>query len=203
LRPKIGTLPNPSEIHHEEEAIRKRSESDPSEAATLADDGTDGEPAPQRSGDGKKPARDIAPSRQWCLTWHDYQENWEQQFECLRSCKLTGHIIGEEVRPKTMKPHLQGWVELCKKGRPTELKLAEQIHWEKSRGSPQDNYKYCTEDGKAVFWGSGATVKPYKVVLELYQYQIKLVEYLGQETGRRMKRPNYCARNQYIGCDGG
>ena len=147
---------------------RKRSDGDPSESAAQTDRGTDGEPASQTSGDGKRPAREVAPSRRWCFTWHDYPENWEQQFECLQSCKLTGYIIGEEVCPNTMRPHLQGWLELCKRGRPTELKLAKQIHWEKTRGSPQDNYKYCTKDGKAVSWGSGATAKPYKVVIELY-----------------------------------
>ena len=130
-----------------------------------------------RSGVGGDKIESIAPARQWCFTWHDYPASWEMQFQSLQ-CKLSGYIIGKEICPDTQRPHLQGWVEMAKKGRPTQLKLAKQIHWEKARGTPQANHTYCTKDANAVSWGSGAAAEPYKVELELYPWEIQLVEHL-------------------------
>ena len=99
-------------------------------------------------------------------------------FETLKP-KLAGFIIGQEECPETHRAHLQGWLEFFKKGRPmTELKLPRTIHWEKAKGTPRENYEYCGKDGAFVAWGTGDKAKPYKVTIDLYPWELQLVDFL-------------------------
>ena len=69
-----------------------------------------GDPGDPQSGQPvRKKARENAPARQWCFTWHDYPENWAELFQVLKP-KLAGYIIGCETCPTTQRVHLQGWV---------------------------------------------------------------------------------------------
>ena len=138
-----------------------------------------GDPGDPQSGQPvRKKAREIAPARQWCFTWHDYPENWAELFQALKP-KLAGYIIGCETCPTTQRVHMQGWIEMNKKGRPmSELKLPREVHWDKARGTPRENYNYCTKEGLGVEWGTGAAAKPYKVTLNLYEWELTLIDFL-------------------------
>lgn len=82
--------------------------------------------------------------------WSFTLNNWEADdfskmvriFEVLQ-CK---YIIGKEVG-ESGTPHLQGYVESPKAVRWTAFKLTKKIHWEKSKGDRDDNFKYCSKDG--------------------------------------------------------
>jgi len=43
-------------------------------------------------------------------------------------------------------PHIQGYVKFQKKQRPFECVPNKRIHWEKCKGSEEDNLKYCSKD---------------------------------------------------------
>lgn len=118
----------------------------------------------------------CSPAKYWCFTWFNQSDDWQQQFTDQQH-KLAGYIIGKEICPKTSTPHLQGWIHAAKKLRPTELGMPKKIHWEVARGSPQQNYKYCTKDGDFVTWGTGEDAKPkeeFKKKLTLSPWQLAL-----------------------------
>ena len=60
----------------------------------------------------------------------------------------------------------------------SELKLPREVHWDKARGTPRENYNYCTKEGLGVEWGTGAAAKPYKVTLNLYEWELTLIDFL-------------------------
>lgn len=87
----------------------------------------------------------------WCFTWNNYENN-QQELERFRTwvqgpdTKMV--IIGEETAPTTGTKHLQGYLELTKQRRITELKkLSQQIHWEGANGTRTQNYEYCSKEG--------------------------------------------------------
>lgn len=125
---------------------------------------------------------------QWCFTWHNYPENWEEMFIELRGL-LVGYIVGQEICPQTLRPHLQGWIDFGpKRGRWSELKLPKELHWEKAKGSPASNWTYCTKDDKAVVYGTGELARPeepYSVELELCPWQSRLTTILKDEPDPR------------------
>jgi len=138
------------------------------------------------SAKNSKPKGALQPA--WCFTWHDYPEDWKELFADRQSL-LQGYIIGEEICPKTERPHLQGWLDFGKKrGRWSMLKLPTKINWEKARGTAEENYTYCTKDGKYVLYGTGEAAKPkvkYTVDLELSPWQSRLAKILAKEPDPR------------------
>ena len=103
----------------------------------------------------------ISPAKKWCLTWNNYPEDWLDlivpKFQSLKAKYGLRPEVGREGTP-----HIQGWVEFESKLRPMSLKLPEQIHWEKMKGSIDDSIAYCnkteTADGDYV-----TNVKPKRV----------------------------------------
>ena len=92
----------------------------------------------------------------WGFTWFDYPENYRDVLLSLK--KVDKIIAGEELCPTTGKPHLQGWLSCYSRQRPDSIGLPKQVHWFLARGSYEDNYNYCTKDGKVFFKGID---KPY------------------------------------------
>lgn len=92
--------------------------------------------------------KQCAPAKRWCFTMFNYPEDWEKLF--ANHTKLHKYVIGEEVCPTTQRKHLQGYLELKKKGRPMELKLPNSPHFEKARGDEEANFNYCTKEGRRV-----------------------------------------------------
>jgi len=83
------------------------------------------------------------PSKRWCFTLNNYKEGDIQ----LISAKCAKYIIGKEVG-ESGTPHLQGYIEFDRRVRPMGIYTdMPGIHWEKCRGSREDNIKYCSKDG--------------------------------------------------------
>lgn len=103
--------------------------------------------------------RQVSPSNAWCFTLNNYTES---EFEFLSST-LSGesekyfYIIGKEVG-ESGTPHLQGYIALVdkkKKFRPLPKFAVNRegrnaVHWERSRGNREQNYKYCSKDGNFI-----------------------------------------------------
>jgi len=97
------------------------------------------------SGTGR---RQVSPAKRWYFTYNNPDETtlvpMFQKFQGLCSKYVAAHKIGENNTP-----HIQGAIELKKKARPMSLGFDPRIHWEKTKGTWEQNYEYCTkEDGE-------------------------------------------------------
>lgn len=103
--------------------------------------------------------RQVSPAKAWCFTLNNYTE---QEYEFLSSALRAEsekyfYIVGKEVG-ESGTPHLQGYVELKaekKKFRPLPKFAIERdgkqaMHFERAKGSRQQNYVYCSKDGNFI-----------------------------------------------------
>lgn len=97
--------------------------------------------------------KQISPSWKWCGTYNNYDSSKVPEFiEKLKEKKLL-YVIGYEVG-ESGTPHLQIFIYSPerKKFRPIPSLTVykndkNQIHWERCRGSVQQNIDYCIKDG--------------------------------------------------------
>lgn len=83
-------------------------------------------------------------ARSFCYTLN----NWTQdELDSLRNIECKYQIIGKEVGSNGTK-HLQGYISFKNpRAFNSVKKLCKRWHLEIAKGSPQDNYKYCSKDG--------------------------------------------------------
>lgn len=99
------------------------------------------------------PKRQVSPAKNWCFTFNnpnqylEVPENYDlcEYFGLLLKEKKVEYIFQLESGEKGTQ-HLQGYISHKTKFRPSALKLPKQIHWEKSRGSRDDNINYCSKE---------------------------------------------------------
>lgn len=83
-------------------------------------------------------------SRAWCFTLNNYTEEDVITFHDLE-CEYI--IVGKEMG-ESGTPHLQGYVYFANaRSFASMKKLNGKTHFEKAKGSPMDNYKYCSKEG--------------------------------------------------------
>lgn len=86
----------------------------------------------------------ISQSKYWCFTSYNIaMDKWIAYFT---ACE-TKYIIGEETCPTTGKQHLQGYIESATYIRPMEKFKEKDVHWEKRKGTREQNIKYCSKEG--------------------------------------------------------
>lgn len=130
----------------------------------------------QPDGNTKSRSATSDRSRKYCFTYNNYtQETWTQLKTKLDTLNAK-YCIGEELGEKEQTPHLQGYVEFKN---PIEFKtlkdINEKIHWEKCKGTTEDNIKYCTKDGKILENNTGIKPKrPLKEIILWQQWQFAL-----------------------------
>ncbi len=110
--------------------------------------------------------------KKWCFTWNNWHlgplVNGQPRDERLRNKhllkeffkkkKASMYLVGVEVGEEKETPHLQGYVEFKERVRFSALKkLSQVIHWEKARGSRQENADYCSKSGT---WFSFGPIGP-------------------------------------------
>lgn len=164
-----------------------------SAANALPSLGSQSGPAgPGRGGNTRPPDRRCSTAKGWCFTWNNYPENWEELFQNTfgpggpggpRVCKwVAGQEVGENGTP-----HIQGYILFRDRVRPLSFFPGEhdwgrKCHWEAAKGSPQDNYRYCTKDNR--FIASGFP-KPVRTITELRPWQSRIVELIKTEPDER------------------
>lgn len=91
-----------------------------------------------------------APAKCWLFTLNNYTEEEHGSMIQYFTQSNDSYIIGKELgEMKT--PHLQGYVEFKVKKRFTTLhNLFKRCHWERAKGSKNDNIQYCSKDGDYV-----------------------------------------------------
>lgn len=109
--------------------------------------------APSRRAERTGGKRD-APRKNWCMTvFPDKEENPGKVFDDKVMNYL---VVGNEKCPETGRDHWQCYVQFRKKVRFGAVKaiFGDSIHIEVSRGSDEDNFRYCTKDGDYYQYGT-------------------------------------------------
>lgn len=125
-----------------------------------------GVPVVPAGGNTKTPAKSVNPAKNWCFTLNNYTEEVfcsicsKISDTCLTAC------IGKEVGACGT-PHLQGYIEFKTKSRPLTVFqcISTGIHWERSKGSKEDNLTYCSKENLVFTLGFP---KPIKIITTLY-----------------------------------
>lgn len=128
--------------------------------------------------------KQIAASKRWCFTFNNWEE--KEYIETIDKFKAisANYIVGKETG-ESGTPHLQGYIELEKRFRPSELKLSKKIHWEKCKGSPEENIKYCSKDGDfSTNFKVGLPVKTLKES-QLYEWQKDIIKIISEPVDDR------------------
>jgi hypothetical protein len=135
------------------------------------------------------PKRD-APAKNWCFTFNNYSEDDYNKLLSSDTFNINGsngskYIIGKEIG-ESGTPHLQGYIEFSDKLRLTQLKkmFDIRIHWEKCRGSRDDNLKYCSKEGNYTTLGI-IVPKPIKIIDKLRPWQSSIVDLYNTEPNGR------------------
>lgn len=126
----------------------------------------------------------TTPSKRWCFTLNNYTE--KEYTDIIGIFGNNKYIIGKEIG-KEGTPHLQGYVDFSTKKRPLEIVgLTKRIHWEKAKGSEDDNLTYCAKDLSFVIHNMKIK-KPLKILKEeqLYKWQKDIVEIVKTEPDDR------------------
>lgn len=94
--------------------------------------------------------------RRFTWTLNNYTDDEINHIHTLYNTGVISYcIFGKEVAPTTGTPHLQGYWEMVKKTREKAVhKLLPRAHFEPSRGTAQQNQRYCSEDGNVTEIGS-------------------------------------------------
>lgn len=111
--------------------------------------------------------RQISPAIRWCFTLNNYSKEEYSSIVSIFDSKAKLYIIGDEVGDSGT-PHLQGYVEFKTKIRPLNLFDFKRIHWEKCKGSKDENISYCS---KQKVLASKGLPKPIKIIENLYPWQ--------------------------------
>lgn len=101
---------------------------------------------PNSSNSSKKSGntKQISPSKKWCFTICNYTQNDIDDIVKIGSSNK--YIYGFETAPSTGMKHIQGYIEFNEKCRPKNLFSNQSIHWEKTKGSREQNIKYCSKE---------------------------------------------------------
>jgi len=98
--------------------------------------------------------RQVTPSKRWCFTLNNYTDT-EVEFLSSKITEVCFRGFFSKETGSNGNPHLQGYIELKKKGRPLSSLLFGNLvikpHWEKAKGSLDDNIKYCSKENAFAF----------------------------------------------------
>lgn len=133
---------------------------------------------------GKK---QVSPAKNWCFTLNNY-DNEDIKTICSISSSNCKNYIFQEERGEGGTKHLQGFCEFITKVRPMSVfKSLVRIHWEKCKGTKQQNIDYCskeaTRDGK--IFTNIKLPKPIKIISKLKPWQESIVEIIKKEPDDR------------------
>lgn len=114
----------------------------------------------------------ISPAKRWCFTIFNFNDdNWKTDVSSMFS-RYDKFCVGLEICPKTLNKHLQGFCEFAKKERPLTrfAKVFPGIHFEKTKGTVDENLKYCSKDGNYILQNYTITRK-FNVTNVIDQFQ--------------------------------
>lgn len=126
-----------------------------------------------------KPGRCSA-SRAWTFTWNNPGSMAPQNLGNILG-PLGDFGFGVEKAPTTGTTHYQGWIRFKTKCRPMEAaKLPKEVHWEKMKGTIEQNITYCSKEGNYIT--NFIQWKPTGTLNELLPWQTEIMGVKNDET---------------------
>lgn len=124
--------------------------------------------------------KQVPSSKRWCFTLNNHTIS--EKDEIVRCLEINSYlwIIGIETG-ELGTPHLQGYCEFKKAIRPTLFKN-KRIHFEKAKGTREQNIKYCSKEGNVISHG---IPKPIQIIENLYKWQQEVVDIIKKEPNDR------------------
>jgi len=98
--------------------------------------------------EGNTKSSRVTPGMYWCFTLNNYSMEEMARLEQLFVDGNIEYLFGEEIGEEKGTPHLQGYIRSKTRIRPDEKFKNKRIHWEKCRGSEEQNTRYCRKGGK-------------------------------------------------------
>lgn len=135
-------------------------------------------------GNTKPPRKRCTPSKRWCFTLNNYSDQEMETLELSFKSAKCEYVIGREVGEEGT-PHLQGYIESPVKIRPVEKFKTERVHWEKCKGTREENVVYCTKEGN---YTTTLKVRREPTILkeeQLYPWQKDLLKILDEDPDDR------------------
>jgi len=126
--------------------------------------------------------------KNYCFTLNNYKLTDIDDIVLWCQTNCNKYVFGEEIG-ECGTPHLQGFFMLKKKMRITEFKnivCLKLMHFEKCKGSEQDNINYCIKDGKIHYGGDIRIPDKVIIIKKLYEWQIQLEKILIDCTSDRL-----------------
>lgn len=129
----------------------------------------------------------VNSSKHWCFTFNNYKS---EDIDTIIKCCVNGVInyIFQEETGKNGTKHLQGYLEFPSRVRPMSIfSMFKGIHWEKSKGSKQENIVYCSKEDTRTgkIYTNIKLPKPIKTITNLYPWQLSLKNILLDEPNER------------------
>lgn len=84
--------------------------------------------------------------RHWCFTYNNPALTPEGMLDLWEDSPLIRYAIFQEEIARTGTPHYQGYVELSRPARLTQVTRILQCHWEPRRGTRDEARDYCRKD---------------------------------------------------------
>lgn len=137
----------------------------------------------EEGGNTKTPSScQISPSIRWIMVLNNWTNDELNSISsiCSKYCKYA--IIEKEIGENGT-PHLQGYFELKTKARPSSIFNNKRIHFEKAKGTRDQNDIYCSKEQNIVV--SIGRPKPIKIISTLYDWQKKIEDLILTEPDDR------------------
>lgn len=113
------------------------------------------------------------PKFRYCFTLNNYSDTEFSNIKNFCAECAKEYIVGEEIGENNT-PHLQGYMSLKKKLRITSLHKIpgfERCHFEETKGSKEQNFKYCSKGGKYISFPSYTAPRQLNVSEPDYPWQ--------------------------------
>lgn len=125
--------------------------------------------------------------RKWVFTLNNYTEEEYIHINTEVKRKNWLYIIGKEEGKENKTPHLQGFIECKNAIKFSTLKnMMPRAHIEKSKGSKEQNYAYCSKENNFI-----TNIKMKQIIkdplegLELYQWQKEVLKIINEKPCKR------------------
>lgn len=131
------------------------------------------------------PTPKFNPAIRFCFTLNNFSDGEVNEIcsICSNICRYA--IVGKEVGASGT-PHLQGYLEFKTKKRPLSVFKNKRVHWEKSKGSKEDNIAYCSkEDPEPWIHGGPKPLKKLACEDNFHGWQKEIIKIITEEPNDR------------------
>ena len=128
----------------------------------------------------------ISPAKHWCFTLNNHTDIEINYMVPILKEYCDVAFYSKEHGTECGTPHLQGYLRFKTKRRPKAVfdKL-DRIHWEKAKGSMEDNLTYCSKENEFSFALGVPRIPRVYSYQDLFPEQRALVDFLQTEPDER------------------